>query len=148
MSRAFKIYFGLFLSLMLSAVVQAAEHKIKMLNSGPDGKMVFEPAVLEVKVGDTVTFLPMDAEHDSISVLTPPGANTWHGRRNQQISVVINKEGVYIYKCAPHYYFGMVGVIKAGAATNLAEAQQVAEKMSRRFVMNKDRLLKYMENIQ
>jgi len=33
----------------------SAEHKVKMLNSGTDGYMVFEPAVLTIEPGDSVT---------------------------------------------------------------------------------------------
>ncbi|MEM7194280.1 MAG: pseudoazurin [Pseudomonadota bacterium] len=126
----------------------AAEHEVRMLNKGVDGKMVFEPSVLHVEVGDTVTFIPTDPNHDSISVVTPEGANTWHGRRNQTVSVEINKEGVYIYKCAPHFYYGMVGVIQAGAATNLDAARTVAEEMSSKFIIHEDRLIGYLEKVR
>lgn len=126
----------------------AAEHQIKMLNKGKDGNMVFEPAVMHVRVGDTVTFIPSDPIHDSISVLTPLGANTWHGKRDEKISVVINKAGIYIYKCAPHYYYGMVGVIRAGDANNLAEAENSAKAIDSKFIMNKGRLIDYIEQVK
>lgn len=136
------------LSLLLlpnSLLAKPSEHIVKMLDRGLDGQMVFEPAVLDVNVGDTVTFVPAGHEHDSISILTPEGANTWHGRRNQQISVVINKEGVYIYKCAPHFYFGMLGVIVAGKPINIDQAKQIAAELDSKFVANRGRLLGYIE---
>ena len=34
--------------------VQSQDHVVKMLNQGSEGFMVFEPAVLEIAVGDTV----------------------------------------------------------------------------------------------
>jgi len=71
------------LLLLFTANVIAAEHQIKMLNKGSTGQMVFEPAVLQVAVGDKITFIPTDPEHDAISVLTPLGANSWHGQRGK-----------------------------------------------------------------
>ena len=129
---------------LCSLNVFAAEHEIRMVNMGSSGKMVFEPAVLQVAVGDRVTFIPTDPEHDSISVVTPKGANTWHGQRNERVTVTINKEGVYLFKCAPHFYFGMVGLIQAGDALNLSEVNQVAAKMSAKFVVNQNRLKQYL----
>ena len=67
---------------MLNSVSYAAQnHKVKMKNNGKDGIMVFEPAVLNVEVGDTVTFLPTDMGHNSASVkgLLPSGAKEWNG---------------------------------------------------------------------
>ncbi|MBN3561469.1 pseudoazurin [Aliamphritea spongicola] len=143
-----RIFSALLLSALTVTPAYAAEYEVKMLNANEEGNMVFEPSVLQVEVGDTVTFIPSDPVHDSISVLTPAGANSWHGKRDQKISVVINKEGVYIYKCAPHYYYGMVGVIHAGNPVNLAEAQQAAKDISSKFLMNKDRLINYVDQLK
>ena len=46
--------------LLLTVPAFAAEHTVKMLNSGKDGMMVFEPAVLSVNKGDTVKFVATD----------------------------------------------------------------------------------------
>jgi len=75
----------------------SAAYEVKMLNSGAEGKIIFEPSVLKVKLGDTVIFLPSDPLHDSISIHSPKDANTWHGKRDQKVSLTTNKEGVYIY---------------------------------------------------
>ena len=144
----FKILPALLLSACTFTQSYAAEYEVKMLNANEEGNMVFEPSVLKVDVGDTVTFIPSDPVHDSISVLTPPGGNSWHGKRDQKISVTINKEGIYIYKCAPHYYYGMVGVIHAGKPVNLAEAKQAANNISAKFLLNKDRLMNYVDQLK
>ncbi|WP_261841195.1 pseudoazurin [Aliamphritea ceti] len=148
MKLSIKFFSTLLLTCLALSQVNAAEYEVKMLNASENGNMVFEPAVLQVEVGDTVTFVPTDPIHDSISVLAPPGANTWHGQRDQSVSVTINKEGVYIYKCAPHYYYGMVGVIHAGKPVNLTEAQQAAREISSKFLMNKDRLISYLDQLK
>ncbi|WP_438463220.1 pseudoazurin [Marinomonas sp. PE14-40] len=134
--------------LLLSTPVLSAHFEVKMLNVSEQGNMVFEPAVLEVAVGDTVTFIPQDRGHDSVSVYTPQGAATWHGKRGKKVRVTIDKEGVYLYKCAPHYYYGMFGVIYAGKLENLEEAKAEAKKHSDKFVANKERLTGYLKQVK
>ena len=132
------------------SVIFAAEYEVEMKNSGADGIMVFEPAVLKVNVGDTVHFIPTDLAHNSESIegLTPPGAVTWKGAMNQKVSVTLDKEGVYIYQCLPHASLAMVGVIVAGEATNLEQVKTKAVDYSARFATNKDRLDKYLLSLQ
>lgn len=107
----------------------AADHEVKMLNMGGDGqRMVFEPAYLEIEPGDTVTFLATDASHNSeiIAGMLPEGAEGWKSRINEELTVTFDQEGVYGYKCLPHYAMGMVGIIKVGeAAPNLEDATAV-----------------------
>ncbi|PHS22313.1 MAG: pseudoazurin [Methylophaga sp.] len=119
-----------------------------MLNTGKDGMMVFEPAFLKVNKGDTITFLPTDAGHDSVSAYVPEGAEGWAGENSKKISVTLNTEGVYLYKCIPHLMMGMVGVIQVGEATNKAEAEKEAEKMGAIMAMGKDRFSKYLAEVK
>ena len=128
----------------------AAEHTVEMKNMGADGSMVFEPAVIKVAVGDTVNFVLIDQLHNSESVegLTPEGAVTWKGGMNQNISVTLDKEGVYVYQCTPHVMLGMVGVIVAGEPVNLEAIKSDSKELSGMFVMNKDRLDKYLAQVE
>ena len=43
------------------------EHIVQMLNAGSDGVMVFEPAALKIKKGDTVVFKSVDPGHNTAS---------------------------------------------------------------------------------
>lgn len=126
----------------------AADYEVKMLNSGADGTMVFEPGFIKVEPGDTVTFVPTDAAHNSISHYVPEGAQAWSGDMNKAISVTFDQEGVYLYKCLPHVPLGMVGVVQVGAAKNLDEAKQAAEELKAGIAMNKDRLDTYMGQVK
>jgi pseudoazurin len=101
---------------VLSSITFAVVHEVKMLNSGSEGFMVFEPAVLRVEVGDTVTFKATDMAHNSASIMgmIPEGANSWDGAMSQDVTVTVNKEGVYVYQCTPHSMMAMVGVIQVG----------------------------------
>lgn len=146
-----KLKLLLALSLLFAlSLAGAAEHTVEMKNMGADGPMVFEPAVIKVAVGDTVNFVLIDQLHNSESVegLTPEGSVTWQGGMNQNISVTLDKEGVYVYQCTPHVMLGMVGVIVAGEPVNLEAIKSDSKTLSGMFVMNKDRLDKYLSQIE
>ena len=129
---------------LLTMPAIAEQHIVKMLNSGKDGMMVFEPAVLSVNVGDIVKFEATDMAHNSASVLTPAGATPWNGEMSKDISVTFNAEGVYVYECTPHAMMAMVGVIKVGNASVNDATKLFAEQYKSKFVMNQDRLDKYL----
>lgn len=129
---------------LLTMPAVAEEHIVKMLNSGKDGMMVFEPGLLSVNKGDTVKFVATDMAHNSKSVLTPAGAKPWMGRMSQDISVTFDTEGVYIYECSPHVMMAMVGVIKVGNAEVDDATTRFANQLKSKFVMNNDRLDKYL----
>ena len=138
-----------FLMLLLSAPTFAAEHVVKMLNAGSDGPMVFEPGFLSVNVGDTVRFEATDMAHNSASAkgLIPAGAKPWMGKMSKDISVTFDTEGVYVYECTPHKMMAMVGVIKVGAGNNINDIKKNSQNYKRAFVMNKDRLDKYLSQL-
>ena len=96
------------------ALSVGSEHIVKMLNAGEGGNMIFEPAVLKVSLGDTVHFKAVDMSHNSATIdgLIPEGASAWSGAINEDISITLNTEGVYIYQCDPHAMMAMVGVIQ------------------------------------
>ena len=97
----------------------AAEHEVHMLNKGSDGStMVFEPAFLQIEVGDTVKFIPTDKGHnaETIKDMFPEGGNEFKGKINEEFSVTFDVAGAYGYKCAPHFAMGMVGLIVVGDA--------------------------------
>jgi pseudoazurin len=123
-----------------------SEHEVKMLNSGPGGTMIFEPAVIKVSIGDTVHFKATDLAHNSASVvgMVPDGAESWAGQMSQDISVTLNTEGVYVYQCDPHVVMAMVGVIQVGDAVNMTEIEESAENMKTSFAMNTQRLEQYL----
>ncbi|MDG2047297.1 MAG: pseudoazurin [Halioglobus sp.] len=128
-----------------------ANYEVKMLNSGAEGFMVFEPAVLSVEVGDAVTFVATDMAHNSASMpgMIPDGATAWNGELNQNITVTFNTPGVYAYQCTPHAMMAMVGVINVGqSAENLAAVKAAAEEKKSSFITNQDRLDNYLAQLQ
>jgi pseudoazurin len=127
---------GLVATLALTAPAMATEHIVKMLNRGEAGIMVFEPAYLQVEPGDTVTFEPTDKGHNAETIpgMIPDGAEAFKSEFNQAISVTFETEGVYGYKCLPHYVLGMVGVVVVGdpsANVEAAKAVKLSGKASK-----------------
>ncbi|MDA7563446.1 pseudoazurin [Gammaproteobacteria bacterium] len=145
--------FRTFLALSLSifgVFTSAANHEVKMLNSGVEGFMVFEPAVVKAAVGDTVTFKATDMAHNSASIegMIPEGANAWNGAMSQDVTVTVNKEGVYVYQCTPHSMMAMVGVIQVGGSlSNMDAIQAKVASVKAGFVTNKERLDTYLGSL-
>ena len=135
---------------LFTLFVSAANHEVKMLNSGDEGFMVFEPAVLKAAVGDTVTFKATDMAHNSASIdgMIPEGANPWNSAMSQDVTVTVNKEGVYVYQCTPHSMMAMVGVIQVGGSlANMDAVQAKVAGVNAGFVTNKERLNSYLGSL-
>ena len=147
MKTATKVLASTLLATLVSLPALAEQHVVKLLNTGADGTMVFEPGYLKVNPGDTVTFKPENLGHDSVSVFAPEGSAGWNSAY-KEITVTMDKEGVYIYKCTPHLIMAMVGVIQVGNAANLDQAKAEAEKLKAGFVMNKERLDGYLAQVK
>ena len=125
------------------------EHTVKMLNAGVDGSMVFEPAVLKVSKGDTIHFKAVDLSHNSASIegMIPAGASPWAGAMNQDISITLDIDGIYVYQCDPHAMMAMVCVIQVGEPTNLTEINALASDQKSSFIMNENRLSTYLSKL-
>ena len=128
---------------------EGSEHIVKMLNMGDGGAMIFEPAVIKVSKGDTIHFKATNVSHNSETLpgMIPSGAEGWMGALNQDISVTIDSEGVYVYQCNPHAMLAMVGVIQVGEAVNLDDVKAAAQSMKSTFVSNSDRLDGYLAQL-
>lgn len=124
-------------------------HSVLMLNAAcadPDTPNVFEPAILRIDTGDSVTFVPTDAGHNSASKrgMIPDGAVPWNGAIDENLTVEFSVPGIYGHICVPHYEWGMVGLIVVGNdLSNLKSAKKIRHPGSARKVFRK--LLKELE---
>ena len=115
--------------------------EIRMYTEAPDGSgalHVFTPRLVMARVGDTINFLPTEPTHLSASIpgMLPDGVEGWEGVLNEPVNYVIPKEGVYGYKCSPHYGAGMVGLIVVdggGENAEVAKAQRHPGRANREF---------------
>ena len=150
MEKTMNKYLLIFPLLMMQLDLQSANHVVKMLNQGSGGVMVFEPAVLKIAVGDSVTFESTDAAHNSASLpgMIPENAVSWNGELSRDITVTLTQPGVYAYQCTPHSMMAMVGVIQVGDdSSNLATVKNKAQNVKSSFVMNKTRLDDYLAQL-
>src|SRR5690606_35207736 len=93
---------ALALSAIAWSAAGAADHEVRMLNKDSDGRtMQFEPAFLKVAPGDTITFVATDKSHntEAIKNAIPEGAEAWKGKVNEEVTVTLEAEGLYAYKC-------------------------------------------------
>jgi pseudoazurin len=113
----------------LATPALAANVEIKMLNKGEAGAMVFEPALVKLAPGDTVTFVPTDKGHnaESIKDMTPEGAELFKGGMGKEVVATFTVPGVYGIKCAPHLGMGMVALVVVGDDTGNLEAAKAAK---------------------
>ena len=113
-----------------SELSKDGQHSILMLNAAcGDAQQtnVFEPPILFAQPGDTVTFLPTDAGHNTASKrgMIPDGAEPWNSSLDVAHTIELTVPGIYGYICVPHYEMGMVGLIVVGDAVNYESARRV-----------------------
>ena len=97
--------------------VETAEAKIHIVTTS---LLKYKPLVVMISPGDTVAWEKM-ATHDTQSLvgLIPDAAEMWHSAMGENYQRTFTHEGIYIYKCTPHFGGGMGGVIIVGKPVNL-----------------------------
>ena len=143
---------NLFLTLLLSFNLFAVgkNYEVQMLNQGSEGYMVFEPSVIKIQKGDSITFKATDAAHNSASIdgMIPAGAKLWNSKLSQDITITFDVEGIYGYQCTPHAMMAMIGLIQVGEnKDNLESVKAAAQKFKATFVMNQDRFDNYLSQL-
>ena len=116
----------------------AAEHVVKMLNDSGKGEfMVFEPSFVEAAPGGTIKFVATDQFHnaETLPEIWPEGAATFKGELSKDVTLTVEKEGVYGIKCTPHYIMGMVALVSVGKPVNAdqVKAYQPPEMAAKRW---------------
>ena len=143
-------YLLVFTLILFNLSIFTANYDVKMLNQNASGVMVFEPAVLRINVGDTVTFKSIDAAHNSASIpwMIPACSIPWNSVLSKDLTVSFDVAGIYGYHCTPHSMMAMVGVIEVGNdQSNLSQVKSIAQTFKSTFVMNQARLDNYLSQI-
>ena len=143
---------NLFLTLLISFNLFAVgkNYEVQMLNQGSEGYMVFEPSVIKIQKGDSITFKATDAAHNSASIdgMIPAGAKVWNSKLSQDITITFDVEGIYGYQCTPHAMMAMIGLIQVGEnKDNFESVKAAAQKFKATFVMNQDRFDNYLSQL-
>lgn len=113
----------------MALAAHAAVVDVKMLDHTSDGGRGFEPAIVHIHAGDSVHFIATDRGHNvqSIDGMRPEGAAPFTGKISGDLTVTFVQPGIYGYKCLPHYWLGMVGLIVVDNTNNLAAARSVPQ---------------------
>ncbi len=103
------------LSALFSASAMAENHVIDV------NVTKFVPLVVQIAPGDTVSWIKMTGHiTETINEYLPEGAEGWISKMGENYQTPpLTVEGVYPYKCTPHWGTGMGGVIIVGEPTNM-----------------------------
>lgn len=135
--------------LFSSFSLSAKNLEVKLLTSDSNGQsMVMSPGYLKIEKGDTVTFIPSDITHNVESIAIPTLAKSFTSKMGEKFSYTFAEQGVYLYKCLPHFALGMLGVIQVGSPDNLNEVNMKWSDVSSGVVMNKERVIKYLSEVK
>jgi len=145
-------YLQLLFTLLLFAwshLAVAQNHVVKLITANEAGEtMLMEPGYLKISVGDTVTFVPADVTHNVESMLIPHDAKQFTSQMGKEFTYTFSKEGVYLYKCTPHFIMGMVGVIQVDQPVNIDQILTDWKSASTGVALNKERVQKYLEQVK
>ena len=100
---------------LLSTPSFAADMSIEMLNKDSNGnKMVYSQEVVNIDVGDTVTWLPTSKGHN-VEVIASPNGMKLKSKNGKEVKITFDSPGIYYYWCTPHKGMGMIGLVVVGS---------------------------------
>lgn len=100
--------------------------------------LVYNPLVVTIAPGDTVSWTNMSTHNvESIEGLIPEGAEMFLSRMSENYSRTFTQEGIYVYKCTPHFGAGMGGVVIVGEPVNLEELKAMQVSGATRRLVNR-----------
>lgn len=97
--------------LFISANSSAEEHIIKGVG------VQFKPDIVFADVGDIIAFRDMPTHFVDI-VSIPDGAERMLSKMGENYNYRVEKSGLYLYKCPPHWGARMGGFVFVGSALN------------------------------
>lgn len=109
------LLYGIVLMFLLAPTTQAETLEIRGMG------VKFTPMVTQANVGDTLAFRNMATHYvESIDSMSPPGINKMLSEMGANYNYTLDTEGVYVFKCPPHWGARMGGIIVVGEPQDLA----------------------------
>lgn len=139
--RAIAVYF-----LISAGTAFAGNVDVEMLNKRDDGaKMVYSLDIVDVEVGDTVTWKPTSKGHNVEFIAGPDSAKLpKKSKLNKEVVHSFEVPGVYLYQCTPHKSMGMIGLVVVGNNTNNKDAIGIVKLRGK----SKKRLAKILSDLE
>jgi plastocyanin len=100
-----------------SSALPAMQEGITVSIVGNSGRNSYNPNPIEIKVGDTVTWINNDSSPHTVTSSSNDGSITFDSdvlRRGEMFSFTFDKEGQYPYLCTLHP--SMVGTVEVSAS--------------------------------
>lgn len=100
--------------------------------------LIYDPLVVAIAPGDSVSWTNMST-HDTQAIegLVPEGTELWHSPMSENYTRTFTQEGIYVYKCTPHFGAGMGGAIIVGEPVNLEQIKNSGAKGAAKRLVNK-----------
>lgn len=119
-------------ALIVPAAAGAAEYKVRMKFNEDTGAVYYEPKVLKIKSGDTVTWVQEDEVNPHNVVSYPDGvpkaAKLFEApmmeKKGENWSRKFTKSGTYRYHCHPHEAVGMKAMVIVDRESKPEEMRQ------------------------
>ena len=110
--------------------------QVEMLNKLEKEKMIFNPTIIEVEVGDTVEWIAKSKGHNVQFVVAPQDIK-FKSKVSRDTEYNFTESGIYLYVCTPHKGMGMYGVVMVKRdglydLTNLEEVEKSFKKGSKK----------------
>ncbi len=98
----------------------------------------YSPLVVKIAPGDTVSWTNMSTHNtESLEGLIPEGAEMWVSQMSENYNRTFTEEGIYIYKCTPHFGAGMGGAVIVGEPVNLEQIKAADAKGAAKRLVTK-----------
>ena len=110
--------------------------QVEMLNRLKKQKMVFNPTIVEVSLGDTVNWVAKSKGHN-VEFFASPQDTKFKSKVSKDVEYTFVESGIYLYVCTPHKGMGMYGVVMVKRdglydLTNLEEVEASFKKGSKK----------------
>ena len=128
MTRFTKMLFVSCAVALSGSLAVAEEHVIKIVSDYDNLRMAFEPKLITIKPGDTVTWVnQVEEEHNVVTYPDgfPNGATALRSpimqKKGEKWSYTFKVRGTYDYHCIPHLPMGMHGQVIVGRPSTVSE---------------------------
>ena len=116
MFKIIKLPIALVMALFITTTAFSETHVVEMLNKSGNEMMVYSKKVININVGDTVTWKATTKGHnvEFIRNGTPEGVGKFKSKMNVDADYKFEVPGIYAYWCTPHKAMGMIGFVVVG----------------------------------
>tara|TARA_B100001057_G_scaffold488088_1_gene571861 strand:- start:4160 stop:4594 length:435 start_codon:yes stop_codon:yes gene_type:complete len=131
--KALALIMSVFGFVFFANLAYAKDVSVDMLNKRADGqKMVYSQDIVNIDVGDTITWKPKSKGHNVQIIAAPEGFNIpKKSKNNKEVTIKFDVPGIYYYLCTPHKAMGMIGLVVVGGDTSNKDAIAKAKALGK-----------------